>query len=56
MKTRLIWVLIAGVVLMLGASSWVSAESGGPGDGGYTATDKEFYLTEAEVAFIRPGI
>ena len=56
MKTRLIWVLIAGVVLMLGTSSWVSAKSGDPGDGAYTATDKEFYLTEAEVAFIRPGL
>jgi len=56
MKTRLIWVLIAGMVLMLGTSSWVSAESGGPGDGGYTAADKEFYLTEAEMIFVRPGL
>jgi len=56
MKTRLIWVLIAGMVLMLGASSWVSAKSGDPGDGGYTAADKEYYLTEAEMIFVRPGL
>jgi len=56
MKNRLFWGLIAVVVLTMSTSSWVSAKSGDPGEGGYTEVDKEFYLTEAEVAFIRPGL
>ena len=56
MNNRLLWTLIAGAVLMMSASSWVSAKSGDPGDGGYTAADKELYLTESELAFIRPGL
>jgi len=56
MNNRLFWGLIAGTVLMLGTGSAVSAESEGPGNAGYTEADKEFYLTEAEIAFIRPGL
>jgi hypothetical protein len=56
MKNRLFWTLIAGLVLLMSTSSWVSAKSGGPGDGVYTPADKEFYLTDEEVAFIRPGL
>jgi hypothetical protein len=56
MNNRLLWTLIAGMVLLMSTSSWVSAKSGDPGDGGYTAADKELYLTESELAFIRPGL
>jgi hypothetical protein len=56
MKSKLFWGLIAGAVLMMGTSSAVSAKSDGPGDAGYTEVNKEFYLTEAEIAFIRPGL
>ena len=56
MKNRLIWGLVAGSILILSTSSAVSAVSEGPGNTGYTEADKEFYLTEAEIAFIRPGL
>ena len=56
MNSRLLLGLIAGTVLMMGTSSWVSAKSGDPGDGGYTSADRELYLTESELAFIRPGL
>jgi hypothetical protein len=56
MNSRLLSGLIAGMVLMMGTSSWVSAKSGDPGDGSYTSADRELYLTESELAFIRPGL
>ncbi len=56
MKKRLFWMLMAGTVLMMSTTSWVSAESRDPGDGAFTKADKAFYLTEEEVAFIRPGL
>jgi hypothetical protein len=56
MKNRLFWGLIAVMVLSLSTSSWASANSGVPGESSYTEVDKEFYLTEAEIAFIRPGL
>jgi len=56
MKNRLFWTLIAGTMLMMGVSSSASAKSGDPGDTGFTKADKEFYLTESQIAFIRPGL
>ena len=56
MKTRLFWGLIAVAVLMMGTSSAVSAKSESPGDAGYTEVNKEYYLTEAEILFVRPGL
>ncbi len=56
MKSRLFWGLIAGAALMMSASSAVSAKSAEPGDAGYTEVNKEFYLTEAEILFVRPGL
>jgi len=54
MKNRLFLGLIVVLVLLMGVSSGASA--GDPGDGGYTTADKENYLTEAQLAFIRPGL
>ena len=56
MKSKLFWGLIAAAVLMMGTSSAVSAKSEGPVDAGYTEVNKEFYLTEAEILFVRPGL
>lgn len=56
MKSKLFWGLIVAAVLMMGTSSAVSAKSEGPVDAGYTEVNKEFYLTEAEILFVRPGL
>jgi hypothetical protein len=56
MKSKLILLLIAGLVLTMGSSTWVSAKSDGPAVGEYSAADNEFYLTESQIAFIRPGL
>jgi hypothetical protein len=40
MKNRLFWMLIAGLVLLMGSSTWVSAKSDNSGDGSYTSADK----------------
>jgi hypothetical protein len=56
MKSRLFWASITALVLLTGTSSVVSAKSADPGDGAFTEVDKEFYLTEAELSFIRPGL
>jgi len=56
MKNRLFWGLISALVLLMCTSSVVSAKSGVPAEGGYTQADKEAYLTEAELSFIRPGL
>jgi hypothetical protein len=44
------------LVLLMSISTSASAKSDSSGDVGYTEADKEFYLTETEVAFIRPGL
>ncbi len=56
MKNRLLWGLVAVVVLGMSTSTWVSANNDHFGSGGFTEADKAFYLTEDEVAFIRPGL
>ena len=55
MNRKLVGSLIFGLALILGTSTTLSAKSGDT-ETGYTAKDKEFYLTEAQVAFIRPGL
>lgn len=55
MNKKLVGSLVVGLALVLGTSANLSAKSNNP-DTGYTAKDKEFYLTEAQVAFIRPGL
>ena len=44
--------------MLLAASVFAPFAAAGEGDNGgaYTAADKEFYLTESQVAFIRPGL
>ena len=56
MKSRLFWMLIASLLLFMGSSTLVSAKSGESGDGNYASADKEKYLTENQIAFIRPGL
>jgi hypothetical protein len=56
MKKRLFWCLTASLVLLTSASSLVLAKSAVSENGGYTEADKEFYMTESELAFIRPGL
>ena len=56
MKNRLFWTLIAGTMLMMSVSTSASAKSGDPVDTGFTKADKEFYLTESQIEFIRPGL
>lgn len=53
MKNRLFCMLIAGMVLMFGSATWVSASSG---DAEYTEADKEYYLSDQLLSFIRPGL
>jgi hypothetical protein len=56
MKNRLFWGLIAGLVLMMGISTGLSA-AGDPTDrAGFTAADSEFYLEEDLFFFFRPGL
>ena len=56
MKNRLFWTLIAGTMLMMSVSTSASDKSGDPVDTGFTKADKEFYLTESQIEFIRPGL
>jgi len=56
MKLKVVVSLVIGLLLSLGMSSNLVAKSVNEGNTGYTAKDKEYYLTEAEVAFIRPGL
>ena len=55
MKSRLFWGLIAGLVLMMGISTGVSAADA-PGQAGYTEADTEFYLSDQLYFFFRPGL
>ena len=56
MNKKVVVSLLLGLMLSLGTSSSLLAKSVDADGGGYTAKDKEYYLTEAEVAFIRPGL
>jgi len=46
-----------GLVLVFSTPVFLAAKSEAPGNGGsFTAQDKAFYLTDTQVAFIRPGL
>jgi hypothetical protein len=56
MKNRLLSCVTASMLLCgVPFASLAAAGEGGNG-AGYTAADQEFYLTETQVAFIRPGL
>ena len=56
MKKNLVWSLLVGLVLILSTSTNLVAKGDNADSGAYTAADKELYLTEAQIAFIRPGL
>jgi hypothetical protein len=56
MKKNLVWSLLVGLALILSTSTNLVAKSDNADSGAYTAADKELYLTEAQIAFIRPGL
>ena len=56
MKRYAMSVLMVGLALILGTSSNLLAKSDIADNGAFTERDKEFYLTEAQIAFIRPGL
>jgi hypothetical protein len=56
MKQKVVVSLVLGMLLSLGMSGSLVAKSVSEGNFSYTAKDKEYYLTEAELAFIRPGL
>jgi len=47
---------MVGLALILGTSTNLFAKSDATDKGAYTEKDKEFYLTEDQIAFIRPGL
>lgn len=56
MKNRFLWGLTAVLVLIMGISTGVSAESVAPDRSGFTAADNEFYLDDQLYFFFRPGL
>lgn len=56
MKNRLLSLLAASALLGAAGVATLAAASGDGNGAGYTAADREFYLTESQVAFIRPGL
>ena len=56
MKRYAMSVLLVGLALILGTSTNLLAKSDTADNGAYTEKDKEYYLTEAQIAFIRPGL
>jgi len=56
MKRFAISVLLVGLALIIGTSTNLFAKSDATEKGAYTEKDKEYYLTEAQIAFIRPGL
>jgi len=56
MNRKFLGSLAMGLVLMFCASAIVMAKSESASNGSYTAKDKEYYKTEAELAFILPGL
>ena len=47
---------MVGLALILGTSTNLLAKSDITDNGAYTEKDKEYYLTEQQIAFIRPGL
>ncbi len=56
MKRYAMSVLLVGLALIIGTSTNLFAKSDATEKGAYTEKDKEYYLTEAQIAFIRPGL
>ncbi|MDT8320953.1 MAG: OmcA/MtrC family decaheme c-type cytochrome [Xanthomonadales bacterium] len=56
MRKRLITWLTMALVLCVGTGTWIFASADANDNGGYTEKDKEYYLTESQIAFIRPGL
>jgi len=56
MRKDLIISLLVGLVLILSTSTNLVAKSIDADNGGYTAKDKEYYLTEAQIAVAFPGL
>jgi hypothetical protein len=55
MKMKLVQPLIIGLILLCGAN-YLPAKSETIDTGLYTTNDKEYYLTESDVVFLRPGL
>lgn len=56
MRRYAIGVLTVCLALILGTSTNLFAKSDATDKGAYTEKDKEYYLTEDQIAFIRPGL
>jgi hypothetical protein len=56
MKRYAMSVLLVGLALILGTSTNLLAKSDTADNRAYTEKDKEYYLTEEQIAFIRPGL
>jgi hypothetical protein len=56
MKKRLYWIFTLSLVVLFSTSSLVWAKSDAKDAGTWAPADKEYYLTESELAFIRPGL
>lgn len=56
MNRKVISALFLGLIFSIGTGSGLSAKNIDADGGSYTAKDREFYMTEAELAFIRPGL
>jgi|GEM_PF-1063662 len=55
MKIRLVRSILLGLVILCSATN-LAARSDASNGGNYTAKDKEYYLTDEQIAFIRPGL
>jgi len=56
MRRKITASLLLGLVVIVSSSTNLLAKSGTTDIGGYTEKDKEYYLTEDQIAFIRPGL
>jgi hypothetical protein len=56
MTKRIFWWLTASLILILSSSSYLTARVDDSGDKGYTEQNKEFYLSEEHISFVRPGL
>lgn len=56
MRRYAISAFLVGSVFILGTSANLLAKSDNTDKGAYTEKNKEFYLTEDQIAFIRPGL
>ncbi len=56
MMMKFVRPVLVGLVLILSTSTILLAKSETADKGGYTEKDKEYYFTEDQIAFIRPGL